>query len=304
MGLLHYVDDVFSFDPDETLSFYAPYDLYYPLKQTWLLELFDEIGIPHEKHKQVFGQTLIIIRLEVSLETMSISMSQEKREDLIKAIKKFINGPGHWHPLRDWQQILRYCNWGLNAYPLLRPGLQSLYAKLRGKKILLAPIQLNKQVVWDLSWFAHQILVLSGVQFIGAWGWHEAEANLTLLSQSGLAFWIPDLNITFLSSIKELDLCYGDIFFNEALAVVSAIKWAANLPDHPQWILIQLDSMNTVDMFNTLALDQPLIPLMIWAVEVMMGHSGHLSGTYPWFGELGCRCIVLFPFGCCPHYLP
>jgi len=47
--LLHYVDDVFSFESKETLKFYAPYDGWYPKKQVGLLTLFDEVGIPHKK---------------------------------------------------------------------------------------------------------------------------------------------------------------------------------------------------------------------------------------------------------------
>ena len=92
------------------------------------------------------------------------------------------------------------------------------------------------------------------------------EADLTLLSdtsQTGLAFWTPELNMAFLSMIEESNLHYGDIFFNEALAVISTIEWAVNLPDRPQRILVHSDSMNTIDMFNTLAPDQPFILLMI-----------------------------------------
>ena len=153
MGLLHYVNDIFSFNLDDNLRFYLPYKTYFPAKQVELLRLFDEIGIPHEKRKQEFGHSLTIIGLEVDLNSMTISMSMEKRVDLIETIKKFIDDPRHRHALRDWQRILGYCNWGLNAYPLLRPALQSSYAKLKGKKIPLALIHLNKQVIRDLSWF-------------------------------------------------------------------------------------------------------------------------------------------------------
>ena len=111
--LLHYVDDVFSFDPNEELKFYSPYQDHYPLKQVKLLHLFDEARIPHKKQKQEFSQTLTIIGLEVSLESMTISMPKEKREELIVTIDKFVNNKDRWHVLQDWQRLLRYCNWGL-----------------------------------------------------------------------------------------------------------------------------------------------------------------------------------------------
>ena len=70
--------------------------------------------------------------------------------------------------------------------------------------------------------------------------------------------------------IKESDLCYGDIFFNEALAVVSAIEWATHLPDKPQRVLIHTDSMNTVDIFHSLAAEPNYVSLLLKAVEIMM----------------------------------
>ncbi len=168
---------------------------------------------------------------------MMILMSIAKREDLIEMIKKFINDPGHCHALRDWQRILSYCDWGLNTYPLLQPTLQSSYAKIRGKKIPLAPICLNKQVTRDLSWFAHHVSISSRVHFIEAQGWEEVDADLTLLSdvsQTGLTFWTPDLNVAFVSAIEESDIHYSNTFFNKTLAVILVIKWVANLPDCPQ----------------------------------------------------------------------
>src|SRR5258708_1053344 len=219
---------------------------------------------------------LMIIGLEVSLESMTISMSTGKHEDLIEAIKNFLNNPANQHPLRDWQRILGYCNWGLNTYPLLRPALQSSYAKLKGKKIPLVLIRLNKQVMRDLTWFAHHISISSGVHFFEAQGWVESEANLTLLSnasRTGLAFWVPELNVGFVSTIEDSDIHYGDIFFNEVLAVVSVIESSPNLPKRPQRILVHSDLMNTVDMFNTLTPEPPFVLLMIWAVEIMMDHG-------------------------------
>src|SRR5258708_13436247 len=144
----------------------------------------------------------MIIGLEVSLESMTISMSTGKREDLIEVIKNFLNNPANRHPLRDWQRILGYCNWGLNTYPLLRPALQSSYAKLKGKKIPLAPIHLNKQVMRDLTWFARHISISSGAHFFEPRGWVKSEPDFTLFSDAsrmGLAFWVLELNVGFIS---------------------------------------------------------------------------------------------------------
>ena len=53
--LFGYIDDNFSFDVDGNVLWYEPYRCYYPTKQTKLLMLWDEIGLPHEKPKQEYG---------------------------------------------------------------------------------------------------------------------------------------------------------------------------------------------------------------------------------------------------------
>ena len=48
--------------PDEgDLVLYAPYDRLMPPKQAALLRLWDELGIPHDPEKQLFGTRLTII---------------------------------------------------------------------------------------------------------------------------------------------------------------------------------------------------------------------------------------------------
>jgi len=64
-GLLAYIDDTFSHNPDPHLLYYPPYDMIFPSKQTHLLHLWDSLGIPHEKKKQEFGQVLTIIGFQV-----------------------------------------------------------------------------------------------------------------------------------------------------------------------------------------------------------------------------------------------
>ena len=55
----------------------------YPAKQTHLLQLWDELGIPHDKDKQEFGSTLHIIGLEVDQNTMTVIMDIDACNDLI-----------------------------------------------------------------------------------------------------------------------------------------------------------------------------------------------------------------------------
>src|SRR5258708_31629926 len=93
-------------------------------------------------------------------------MPFEKHENLIDEISQFLSIQMHHHPLRSWQWLLGYCNWALNAYPLLCPALQSSYAKLQGKSITLAPICLNKSVIQGLKWFTYHLSNSARVNFL------------------------------------------------------------------------------------------------------------------------------------------
>ena len=54
LDLFGYIDDNFSFDEEGNVLWYSPYGCYYPAKQTKLLELWDEINLPHDRAKQEY----------------------------------------------------------------------------------------------------------------------------------------------------------------------------------------------------------------------------------------------------------
>jgi len=130
--LLGYVDDVFSYDFEDNLEWYEPYQKLLPNKQSRLLRLWDELGIPHEERKQVFGTTLTIIGFEVDPKAMTVTMPPNSRADLVTVVRTFAC-VGHHHKLREFQSLAGWINWSFNAFPLLRPGLSVLYHKMAGK---------------------------------------------------------------------------------------------------------------------------------------------------------------------------
>jgi hypothetical protein len=122
--LFAYIDDVFSYDRTDLTVYYAPYDSYLPHKQACLLSLWDELGIPHEAKKQVFGSTLRIIGFEVDSDLMTVSMDLQDREKLHAAIMTFCNhGTPTRRSLHEFQQLAGWINWSLNIAP--RPGRAS-----------------------------------------------------------------------------------------------------------------------------------------------------------------------------------
>jgi hypothetical protein len=89
--LLGYVNDNFSWDFERNLLFYQPYNKLLPAKQTHLLQLWDELGIPHEERKQEWGQILTVIGFEVDPNTMIITMPKSACNDLVLAIWEFLS---------------------------------------------------------------------------------------------------------------------------------------------------------------------------------------------------------------------
>jgi hypothetical protein len=105
LDLFSYMDDSFSFDADGNVQWYEPYKCYYPKKQAQLLTLWDEIGLPHEKSKQEYGQELRITGFMVDPNEMRVSMDDEDRTKLVDHVNEFIHtAPGGTRKsLREFQ---------------------------------------------------------------------------------------------------------------------------------------------------------------------------------------------------------
>ena len=132
LDLLAYIDDTFSLEFADNLLWYQPYACSFPAKQTHLLELWDELSIPHEQMKQLFGLPLTIVGLNVDANTMTITMPQQSCADLVATLRSFAC-VGQRHSLCEFQKLVGWMSWALNAYLLLRPGMSMLYHKQSGK---------------------------------------------------------------------------------------------------------------------------------------------------------------------------
>ena len=104
LDLLAYVDDMFSWEFADNFLWYEPYACHFPAKQALLLQLWDELGIPHEQSKQVFGSRLTIVGLDVDTDTMTVTMPVQSRCDLVEAVRAFAN-VGQRRSLREFQRL-------------------------------------------------------------------------------------------------------------------------------------------------------------------------------------------------------
>jgi len=248
--LLAYVDDTYSYDYDPILDFYQPYNRHMPKKQAALLRIWDRIGLPHEDHKQIFGRTLEIIGLGVDINTMSITLTEKRKTELVKTVRDFTDPARLQIPLREWLRLLGYINWSLNVFPLLKPALNSSWDKVRGKTRMSASIWINRSVLADLGWFADTVEKLSGVSVLGAETWGAADADLSVwcdASDIGLGFYCPADNIAYVyERDDDPSVAQTLITFFESLCVLSAIQWASAKRSAPKRLAVHTDSLNSV----------------------------------------------------------
>lgn len=282
--LFAYVDDAYSWDLAQHMSLYTPYNKVLPAKQARLLQLWDELGIPHDERKQVFGTKLTIIGFEVDPNAMTITMPPDSRKDLVAAIRAFARA-GQRRPLREFQQLAGWMNWSLNTDPRLRPGLSSMYAKMSGKAIAMQPVWVSVALTRELNWFADHLDASPGIHIISAREWGPENADFVLYTDAcpaGLGFWSP----THMRGFQYLTIEGQQlgIFFLEALAVLSALHWLLELSgSSPRYIVIYTDNTNTVDMFNTLRADPIHNPILLTAIDLLVSHNAelrvlHISG--------------------------
>jgi hypothetical protein len=130
---LVYVDDSFGVEEEGYVVLYVPYGVELPLQQTCLLELWDELGVPHKQKKQVHGSQLTILGIEIDVNNLTFTLPQESKDRLSKELADWCQR-GVRRKVKEWQQLAGWINWVLNVYPLLRLALNNVYDKIKGKE--------------------------------------------------------------------------------------------------------------------------------------------------------------------------
>lgn len=173
------------------------------------------------------------------------SLTHEKKQALVERIHQFVAKPAS--NLREWQQLLGWCSWALNIFPLGRFALQSSWDKTAGKTRRMMNIPINKEVQKDLRWLTNELSLSDGIRFLDAsiWPTSEAEAIFTAdACPSGFGVWEPNSTTGHHGSFT---LPSRDIYWAELYAVAHAIELAAGRKMTK--ILIFSDSRNVCDLF-------------------------------------------------------
>jgi hypothetical protein len=247
--ILGYVDDDFSWDFAENIRYYLPYEKYLPDKQARYLELWDELGIPHDKAKQVFGSPLTIIGFDVDPNGVGVSLPASRRSELFEAIDDFAQ-EGQKRTLLKFQELAGLIEWAFFANPRGRPGLSGVLGEMSGRESPEELIPVSTRVCRELRWLKGHIQANDGgteLKFQEDWEKHGDLVNhVDACPESGLGLWIPSLRQGFQATTDErgmLDL--------EAFAIIAALEYAAG-HFRPTNLVIFSDSLNTVKMFDSL----------------------------------------------------
>ena len=270
-----YVDDNFSFAISGDLELYAKYDSFLPSEQVSLLQLWDEIGLPHDEEKQIFGPRIPIIGFEVDPNAMTVTMSSAKKDELIDACTAF-TVRGARKTLREFQRLQGWINWALNVFPHLRPALCESYRKISGKTRPNAPIRVNNAMRRELLWFIGHVARSDGIHMLKSVEWSPYDRmGSTLIGFSdasglGMGIWFPGEYAGFQCSLptngpKDL------IFFYEALAICSAFHLGANYGCDR--VAIYSDNTNAVDMFSSLRAGPTYNSILISVVDLIASTS-------------------------------
>jgi hypothetical protein len=277
------VDDHFDLADENDTLWYEPYKKLMPSGQVTLLQLWDELGIPHAEAKQVSGPVLRIIGFDIDPNAMTVSMSLDKRAKLVAACKPF-TVPGARLPLRDFWALEGHINWALNVYPLLRPCLSAMYEKTAGKTLPRALLRVNTAIARELSWFTAHVEASSGVHIMGAAEWtvHDQVDTLEVYTDAsgiGLGVWFPSEHAGYQYALPPGENAERRIFFWEAVAACSALH-LSRLHGKPRRILCHTDNTNTFDIFHSLRAKPSHNTILISAVDALIADGVDLRVTW------------------------
>ena len=148
--ILAYVDDTFGWEFEGNTKYYKPYKKHFPTKQTQILELWDELGIPHDEDKQLFGPSLPILGYVVDPNAMTVKVPDEKKARVIKTLRDCAH-VGKSYTLNELQSVAGSTSAMLSLYPHLRPGLRVLFDEIAPQGSPGAKRMVTKPVARSLS---------------------------------------------------------------------------------------------------------------------------------------------------------
>jgi hypothetical protein len=152
--------------------------------------------------------------------------------------------------------------------------LNNFYPKIAGKDQSLMKIWVNNDVRSDLQWVMNHLRNSLGVKLLSSVSWNVDEDDEIVFCDAcmqGMAFWFPNHRQGFYSPVPPT-LLGKMIFVYEAVAATSAID---NLWERGRdlKIILYTDSLNTVDIFNSLHCLSAFNPLLLFCVDTCISNK-------------------------------
>jgi hypothetical protein len=274
--ILDYVDDSSGCNFKGQTEYYEPYGKYMPTDQCRLLLLWDELGIPHKPHKQLFGSPLTIIGINVDADMMTLSLPDDAKNRLLLELRFWASKPpknsSGSFKLKHWERLSGWFNWALNVYPLLRPALNNVYAKMAGKHNRDQRLYINNAIRDDLMWAVTHIENSSGVHLFKSFNWTPDDADFVIYCDAcpdGMGFWYPVSKDGYYAP-TPVNVPTDVIFYHETLCVLSALDNVQGKAPKGSKIVIYTDNMNAVDIFRSLRCLPAYNHLLKTAVDILI----------------------------------
>ncbi|KAF8804743.1 hypothetical protein BYT27DRAFT_7225344 [Phlegmacium glaucopus] len=255
--LANYIDDSSGCDLEGDTMFYEPYGQ--------LLDLWDELGIPHKHHKQLSGTPLTIIGISVNPNEMTLPESSKTclLDELLFWSSKPPKPSSGSFKLKHWERMTRWFNWALNVYPYLCPALNNVYAKIKGKQNREQQIHINNAIRSDFEWAINHLKSSNSVQILKSLSWTPSTAHFTIycdVCPDRLGFWYPDSKEGYYAP-TPVNVPSNVIFYFESLSPPGSK------------IVIYTDNSNTVDIFRSYHSLPPYNHLLKDAVDIILCHQ-------------------------------
>jgi len=175
------MDNSFGIDKDGNTVWYQKYKKHMLESQVKLLSLWDELRIPHEPHKQLFGMTLTIISIEVNANSLTFMLPKQALDNLLQELQEFTAWPdrkrGASWTLRQWQRLAGWMNWCFDIFPTIHLAFNNVYPKIAGKDQSLMKIWVNNDVWADLKWAMGHLRNSLGVYLLSSVIWNVEDAD-------------------------------------------------------------------------------------------------------------------------------
>lgn len=188
--------------------------------------------------------------------------------------------------MRDWQRLAGSLNWSLNVLPWARPALSELYRKMSGKTLQFRSIPINGEVMRDLTWFSELLQSAIGIRFVDSQAWKDSEADFV--------GWTDASNVGLSYVYAGNGFCYKvtpvegkpkvDIFFRELLSILCLLHHIALKSTPPHHILIHTDSLDSVEVLNSLSARESSHNAILLAIAAIVLKTGidirvrHIAG--------------------------